>query len=369
MPVTPQSFDDIIDAIETNLALEGSTLSDFSQGSRLRIFARANARVLSEIWTAITTIATDSNISVATGSALDLLVNTFNVSRKTGTPAAGYVLIKPKLPTNAIVINNLDVLFFESTNFLVNLPTTGSMTLGSPYAQVPVICSTVGSQWNLPAGTALSFARADLNENFYAVVGESYNNSNVPVGALSGGSDLETDGSLRSRFADYIQSLTRATYLAVTSALSTIQGVKINVIEQVPAVGFITVFVDDGTASTTLNPTLVNQIQNILFEWKAAGIGVRIQVQEKASVTVELRVKIDSSYVPSVVQQAVKNQIVNFMNTYTPGQTLFPSVLDAEAHKIDGVLSVTVISPAAPVEVLPYQVLRLSGVPTVNVTI
>lgn len=370
MPVTPQTFDDVLNSIETNLVIEGSELSDFSQGSRLRIFARANARVLAEIWSALSTIATDSNISTATGTALDLLVNTFSVRRNTGTNSTGYVLIKPKIPNNAAVINNLDILYYNDTNFSVNLPTTLSMNLGTPYAKVPIICSAVGSQWNLPAGTQLSFARADLNDNFYAVVGESYNTFNNPIGALSGGSDFESDTSLKIRFANYIQSLTRATYLAVTNALSSIQGITaINVVEHLPAVGFITVFVDDGTANALLSQSKIDEISAILFEWKAAGIGVRIQAQEKAAVTVEMLVKIDPTKVPSVIQQQIQTLVTSLINTYTPGQTLFASVLEAEAHKVEGVLSVTVISPAAPVEVLPYQVLRLTGAPTVNVTI
>lgn len=363
MPVTAQTFEEVLESIENALFLEGSALSDFNQGSRLRVLSRASARVLSEVWRNFSELARDSNVATAVGDALELLTNTLGVTRKPGEQAMGSMIVRALSPSASGVIRDGDIVTFSGANFTVSLGLTGSLALSYPTTIVPITAVPVGDRWNLPANTPLTFAREDLLPSFTAVVGTGFDIRGLAIGALTNGEDRETDTQLRTRFANYMQSLTRATFLAVTTALASIRGLQaINVIEYVPAIGWFTVFVDDGSANPLLDDTKKQEIEDVLFRWRAAGVGVRIQTQEKVVEDVELRVKIERTQIPADMEAAVTDALVQALGDFGLGQILYPTKLIDIAHGVPGVLSVEVLLPTAPVDLFEYQVFRPKSV-------
>lgn len=355
MAINPPTIEELLQEISLALAEEGAAINDMNQGAKLKQIAQAYARPLAEAWNLLRVVARDSNPATARGASLKLLVNTFGMYEKTGSPAEGYVLAQPTSNGNQGQLNQGDLLFFGDATFVV-METT---LLGAPYGLVPIQAGNIGTQHRLPANTTLVSANSALNTSFTFKVGSSLNGLAQPVGGMTGGEDEETDDQIVARFADYISSLTRGVYKAVYQAALSIPGIRsLSLVEFRPMIGMCTLFIDDGSSSPTVATGLQTLIQDTLREWRAAGVPVKVRAMEKVQEAVELDIQVAPGYVVETVEQAANAALTTVLNNYTYGQTLYTSRLVDIAH-VEGVLSAKVKSPLGEkVTVNPNQVFR-----------
>lgn len=365
MAIVPKSVDDIIDDIAGSLIDQEAGSVDVGTGTVLGALVRAFAAPLATLWSDLQVVERDSNIATAEGESLDLLVNTFGMSRVVGGAAAGFIIATPVAPSHTGILTTGNFLLYGD----LVLEVTETTVLQAPYSVIPVQSGTTGSEFNLPAGVPVLSASADLNSKFKFAVGSYLDSRGLPAGGMSGGTDPELDNELRDRFANFLQSLTRATYQAVLQALQGIPELKsVALLDAKPMPGFISVYVDDGSANAEVSESIKEVIESTLLDWRAAGVGVRIYMLDKVVSPVVLNVTADSTSVPASVQQAVRQAIIAVLANYAQGQSLYVSKLVDTAFNVAGVLDVKVTSPAEDVIVEQYQAFRASSV-TVNVSI
>jgi uncharacterized phage protein gp47/JayE len=130
-----------------------------------------------------------------------------------------------------------------------------------------------------------------------------------------------------------------------------------------PAVGWFTVYADDGT--DTLPQSLIDSIAATLDDTKALGIGYEIKAMPKIVQNVNLLVKIDPAFAPGPIEVAVADQITNYMKSLTFGQSLYLPKLADLAYNVPGVIKPSALTPTTDVLVLPQEVIR-PGVVTVT---
>lgn len=359
MALITKSIEDLIEDYAEALEAEEAEITDLNQGSKFFAQTRATMRLFSELWRVLGEVKRDSNIATATGESLDLLVNTFGLFRKEGNASIGFVIVVPKSPTSKdkLAVGEL---------ILVNggtLSVTSETVLAAPYAIVPVQAVAVGRRWNLSGGTVVEPARKAVDDNFTVMIGDRLNARGQAEGGLYGGQDREDDEELRARFADYIQSLSRATYKAVYQALLGIPGIiSVTVVENYPMIGFLSIYLDDGSNNPQLPKNLIAQVEEVLMEWRAAGVGIRIRPLEKITEALTLDVTVDRSVAPSAMEAAIAAEVERVTSLYKQGQSVYPAAVADVAFKFPGVLNATLTSHTELIKVLPHQVFRARSV-------
>jgi len=365
MAIVPKGINDLLQEISDSLVDSYAVSSDVGSGTVIGALVRSFAAPLADLWASLVEVERDSNIATATGDSLDLLVNSFGMSRDAGGYASGYIIATPKAAGNAAVVTSGSTFLYGNLVLVVGV----DAALQAPYSRILVTAGTIGADFNLPAGTLVLSTNPTLNDQFSFVVGLRLNGTNMPEVGLMGGQEPESDSELRQRFAGYLQSLTRATYQAVLQALQGIPELKsVALLDATPMPGFISVYIDDNSAATEVSEELKASIEQTLYSWKAAGIGVRIYMLDKVVQPVVINLVVDSNSVPAAVQQTVRQAVIALLNGYAQGQSLYISKLVDIAFNTAGVVDVKVISPTQDVTVGSHQAFRASTV-TVNVTI
>lgn len=340
--ITPMTIDDILKDYAEYVVNEGVVINDMNEGAKIQQIVTALATPVAKCWDLLKTAATDSNPATATGLSLKLMVNVFGMYEKTGSPATGSVLAIPKVGGASGQLKQGEVLLYNGGTYVV----LEDVTLGSPYSVIQVQAGNNGSKWRLSANTRLLSAKDTLNRSFDFLVGSILTAQGIPSGGMEGGEDEEKDDEIRSRFADYIQSLTRATWKAVYQAALGISGIKsLSLIEYVPMIGMMTLYVDDGSANPVVSDSLKATILAELKKWKAGGIVLKIRAMRKVLQAVELNIQVEDGFTTATVKTAVEAALTTALNSYAYGQTLWTSKLVDIAHNVPGVASTSVVSP------------------------
>lgn len=116
---------------------------------------------------------------------------------------------------------------------------------------------------------------------------------------ITGGANEESDASYRNRFYLYLRSLSRATLESLEFAVSTvIPNVRVKAIEsRIP--GFVNIFVD---SPQVISRNLISRINEIIDEYKSAGILVNLRPTKVEYLTV--LVDVDSDSLPGATERA-----------------------------------------------------------------
>lgn len=365
MAIVPKTVDEIIAEITTSLVAQQAGSVDSGTGTVLGALVRSFAGPLATLWQELQIVERDSNIATAEGESLDLLVNTFGMSRNSGSYAEGSLIATPRAPSNVGNVTEGDYFIYGD----LVLVATATTSLQAPYSIIPVRSGTLGSDYNLPANLEVLCAKAATNTNFKFSTGSLLDSRGLPSGSFSGGTNAELDNELRDRFANFLQSLTRATYQAVLQALQAIPELRsVALLDAKPMPGFISVYVDDGSTASEVSAATKDLVEQALFDWRAAGIGVRVYMLSKVVRPVVLNITVDSNSVPAAVAQTVRQAITTALSGYAQGQSLYLSKLVDIAFNTAGVVDAKVVAPTTDVIVQTHQAFRASSV-TINVSI
>ncbi len=364
MAVEIKNIQELLDEAMLAILEEGGPVTDFTPGSTTYTFIRAMMSVLATGYKNLDEALSNSFIATATGIALDSHVSSFGVFRKQGTLASGALVARPRVvgATGNIVAG---ITRFRTADGTLEYVATQNQVLQAPYTLVPVTATQIGQKYDLPPTTELLDVTNTLNAGWTFVVGsDGLDLAGNPTGFLRGGSDREDDETLKARFVEFVNSLSRSTYRAVRQAVLSVEDVQSAVLlEYTPAVGWFTVYIDDGTDE--LPQALLDRVTETLEETKALGIGYEVYAMPKTFVPITVQVKIDPTFSAASITAAVKEEIEALMNTYTFGQSLYISKIMDAAHNVPGVLRATVFQPATDVIVDPQEIVR-AGLITVS---
>lgn len=166
-------------------------------GTPERKIVDAVAEAISEAYVDQYLVGSLLDIDTKSGLELEQFVGIFGFGRLQGNPATGVVRVTVTAPSTMDFTFQLGVQFYttpglagQSTTLYYSSTQAVVMSAGSTSCDVPVQCTTVGSNGNVPPDSI-------------TYVGDVIGGSVVTnLSAMTGGVDIETDAELRQRFKD-----------------------------------------------------------------------------------------------------------------------------------------------------------------------
>ncbi len=349
MQLPLQNFSTLVSNAAAAVQGAASQLLDLTVGSALRAVLEANASIALWLQWLIVLVLQTTRAATSTGPDLDTWVADFSLVRLPPVTAAGQIQFSRFVATTAALVPvGTQVLTADGTQtFAVVTDTTNPawqaslngyvLSVGNPTVSVPVSAVTAGSAGNVQAGSITLIAAA--------LPGIDTVSNAQPT---AGGVDAESDLALRARFQLFLAALSRATPLAVGSAvLGTRQGLTFAIAENVtpagiPLMGSFVVTVDDGTGYPA--PATLTAAAQAIDAVRPVGTSYAVVPPTVIYVSVTLVVVPVANYTHAVVAAAVWTALADYIDTLPIGATLYYSRLLQVAYDASpGVANVTAL--------------------------
>jgi uncharacterized phage protein gp47/JayE len=251
-----QNFTVLMQNMAAGVQGAAAQLLDLTVGSVLRSVLEANASIALWVQWLIVQVLGVTRAATSTGTDLDSWVGDFSLVRLPASAASGAVTLSRYTVTLAAFIavgtqirssdgSQSFSVVGDTTNAAFSATLNGySLGAGVGAVTVPVTASVPGAGGNIQPGTA-------------TVLGTAIAGIDTVTNALpfAGGADAESDAALRARFANYIQSRSLATPLAIAAAVQGLQqGLTYAIAENTDASGAVVpgsflVTLDDGSGN------------------------------------------------------------------------------------------------------------------------
>lgn len=328
------------------------TLLNFAVGTVLRALQEATAGIALWLQGLIVKVLSATRLSTSQNEDVDSFIADFGLERLVPVSSIGNVtfsrtlaLNEAKIGIDSIVQTALTGIKFkviaDTANPNYNAPTQQYiLPVGMGSSLVKVQAAVAGTGGNVDANTITVIYKPIAYIDFV-------NNSNPFVNGV----DKESDAHVRTRFVAYINSLSKATKLAISSAIEAIQdGIEYVVVENIDydsgleRLGYFFVVIDDGTGhpSSELLATVTNVVDRVralttMFIVKAA-------VLQTAAVSANVYINEDL-YDANVVKAAIETALETYIDSMSIGKTLhYTKLIDViyDAHvSIQNVTNVT----------------------------
>jgi uncharacterized phage protein gp47/JayE len=179
--------------------------------------------------------------------------------------------------------------------------------------------------------------------------------------AFASGQAAETDAERELRFREFVNALNAGTRLGILSAIRSVDGVRsVGLVENFPDKGTNTVIVDDGSGSGTIDPTILANVNKVLYgdpddRLNFPGKNVPgITYDIEAPVLVDVDIDITIYRYPNVnisvetVKSDVQTALERYVNTRQLGEDVILSEISRQAKNANaGVWDVSIAAPAA----------------------
>jgi len=267
-----------------------TVITDFTEGSVARTIIEGPAGEIEELYRKFFDGIMQA-IPVAT-------YNSFNFNALPAVPASGIVTVTITAQTQSVLISGGTTITTPGNASSYTTEVDVTIAVGSTTASVLAVASAPGTAGNIQAGA--QFSMSPQPQGFV---------SGTNPGNWINGTDAETPAAQQLRFATYVQTLSRATVVALQYGLSTVNltDTSGNIIEQVGSsvivepyetdntqpIGLVECYIFNGVGGTSA--ALVQQAETVIYGytnafgtkipgWKAAGVHVNVY----ASVEVPL---------------------------------------------------------------------------------
>lgn len=350
-------------------------------GSDLDNIISAGAAMADEVVGQLASLRADLFVGTARGAALDRLVTDRypDLLRKQAAPSFGYetFYFNPAVVSAFTIPEGVVLSTADGVQFIT--ATSTSVPIGTTSIQVPIRSVLAGASQKATAGKIVN-----LTTTISGAPAAGMTVSNVS--ATFGGEDRETDLDYAVRYRLHYLAARRATLGAIEQALLSVAGiVKVTVLENLDTlgrpIGYIQAVVADSyteqfVTSSSVPATyalqlanLRNQLDQLLREWRAAGVGVVVTF---AQVVIQ-PIRLSLSYVAGADEDAVRAlviaSLVQMVNSLQPGAILTTDSIRDVLRRTSGIYYTggEILSPIGNVVPLPGQVLRTS--PTFTTTV
>ncbi len=327
MQLNLRTFDGIVASAAAAVQGAAQQVLDLTVGSVLRAVLEANAGLGLWLQWLILQVLQTTRAATSSGSDLDSWVGDFGLVRLAAVAATGSVTFARFSPVAAAFVplgtlvrtsdgSQSFAVTADPTNAAFNAALSGyQIAAGTAAVTVPVAAAAVGTGGNVQAGTirliAAALAGIDTVSN--------------PV-ATAGGLDGESDAALRSRFAAFIDSRSRATTVAVGYAISSVQqGLQYTIQENVSQAGVaqpgcFVVTVDDGSGNPSA--ALQSAVGAAVEAVRPLGSIWVVVPPTVVTASVAMAITTPPSAVHASVTAAVAAAITAFINALPVGSVL-----------------------------------------------
>lgn len=320
-------------------AVQGSAraLVDLTVGSTLRALLEANASVALWMQWLILQVLQATRAATSAGSDLDSWMADFTVTRLPATAARGTVTLSRFVPFAAALVPAGTLLRTADGG----LSFTVDADPGNPAwdaSQAGFVLGAGVAAVDVMATAALGGVSGNVQPGAVALIGAALPgiDSVTNAAAFVGGLDAESDDDLRARFRNFMASRSRATPLAVLSAVQGVrQGLQATIQEnQLPDgtanMGSFVVTVDDGTGApaTSLLASVATAIEAV----RPAGSSFNVRAPSVQQADIALAVATAPGAVHADVVTTVRQAIIDFINALPIGVPLAWSRLAQVAY-------------------------------------
>lgn len=340
----PRTFLEIIADMVEACRASSDHLTDFNVGSVVRTLLESQAVGLEDFY-----IAVNQAIQEAIPASL---YAAFDFQRLPAAVARGKIRVTITAQGTDFTLPAGSAL--STAGGEVNFATDEELTIpaGQTVGEVPAVCTTAGVVGNVPANTITILVGSNLS-----VV--SVTN---PL-SFSMGSDGESDQAMKARFVAYIASIARATpasleYAARSQKRYDAEGNIIEAVERVAVqefAGYVRLFIYSGSGASD---ELVEQVQRVIDGYyddtnevivggyRAAGVFVLVGAMATKAVNISATVDLLPGYTSNTAMDtAVRTAIDYAIRTHPSGQALTVARLQNAILAVPGVQDV-LITPA-----------------------
>ncbi|MGH7152479.1 MAG: baseplate J/gp47 family protein [Acetobacteraceae bacterium] len=327
MQLSLQTFNSLVQNMAAAVQSSASQLMDLTVGSVTRAILEANASVALWMQWLILQVLQSTRAATSNGADLDSWMADMTLVRLPAVAATGavnfsrYTPLAPALVPSGALVRTAD----GSQTYSVTADTSNTawapaqsgyvMAAGVGSVTVPIAAQVPGAAGNVQAGVVTLLVTA--------IPGVDLVVNPAPV---QNGLDAESDSALRLRFQNFLQSRSRATTVAVTYAVSTIQqGLTCVVQENVDAagdtlMGNFVITVDDGTGNPPV--ALLGTAQAAVDAVRPVGSSFTVQPPTVTIANISLTISVASPATTTQIIPAVSNAIATYVNSLPIGGPL-----------------------------------------------
>jgi uncharacterized phage protein gp47/JayE len=357
MSYVVKSFDQIVSDFVAYVVANSSQITDLSPGSVIRSFCEAAGLALEEIY-----IGTYLGFKRYLDNIQE---TTFGFSRTAGVEATVDVVFSRSGSSGTIAIPaGTRVKTASGLRFV--LSSASEIADGNnDSAASEVEADEVGTAHNVGAGTV-------------TVMEDDVDGVETVTNALAatGGVDIETDHSYKSRFQAYIEGLGRSNIAGLIAGALSVSGItSASVDEIIPPVsnGNVKLFVDDGS-SGGVSAAKVAEVQAEIDGdgteaspgYRAAGVNVLVV----SPATVTQNITMTATVADGVALDQAETDIITAVTTYVNnlgiGDDIIYNEIVSAVMSVFGVINCSLTLPAADVAITDAQVGRVG---TFSVTV
>jgi phage-related baseplate assembly protein len=327
MQLSLQNFSSLVQTTAASVQASSRQLLDLTVGSVLRAVLEANASVGLWMQWLILQVLQTTRAATSTGADLDSWMADFALVRLPAVPASGTVTVSRFTPSIAALVpvgalvrtadgTQTFVVTTDAANAAFSAPQNGYVLANGVAAlNVPVQAQLAGSAGNVQAVSVTQLATA--------IPGVDAVSNAAP---FQNGLDAEADSALRDRFANYLDSRSRATLLAIGYAITSIQqGLQYTIQENQDTTGAwrpgsFVVTVDDGSGvpSTALLTTVAAAIEAV----RPVGSVYAVRPPTMVQAAISLTIAVANTAQKPPVAAAVGSAITVFVNALPIGAPL-----------------------------------------------
>ena len=350
MQLPLQGFTTLMQNMAASVQGAANAAIDLTVGSVLRAILEANAAIALWMQWLIVQVLAQTRAATSNGTDLDSWVADFGMSRLPAQAASttlSFSRITPGFPA-VIAVGSQAKTSDGAQTFTVQADPThpAFLTLTNSFNIAPSVTSI-----SVPAVAAVGGAGGNVQAGAITLLATAIPGVDAVTNlvAAAGGQDAESDTALRSRFANFIDSRSRATPAAVAFTIQSLQqGLDYTLVENrdpsgASRPGFFTITIDDGSGSPS--NLLIANVSSALEAVRP--IGTQFAVQPPVLVIANISLTLACSTTnETAVSQSVLAALQAYVSQLSIGAPLPISRVSAIAYSsstaITNVTNVTI---------------------------
>lgn len=312
--------------------LSKSGLASITEPGVIASIVESLATEIKFLYDEMSSVIQQGYVVSATGEYLDKIGALIGCDRKDGTKATGTVTFTA---TSALAY---DIVIPEDTVVSTVIDEYGNryrfrtisdviLVAGDTSKDATVEAYNVGDYYNLPAHSLI------IIETPIAGIVSCTNSA-----ATTGGTAEETDEEYRERIPIHLASLKRSTAESLISAALSVDGINSAQCFDGATAGTATVVVSHTTG--TVPPSVIDEVEAILEEYKGAGIQITVSAATNVDVSCTFDLYLQPDVVEADVKAAAEAAVEEYLNNLDIGDTAYWSHVVKTIVDVDGVVNV-----------------------------
>lgn len=358
MNLSLKTFNALIEDMGAALQSSATALVDVSVGSVTRALFEATASVALWLQWLVLLVLQATRASTSVGPDLDSWMADFGLTRLPATASTGTVTFSRYTSnlTAAIPVGTIVKTFDGSMSFAVTQ--NSSLSIWQPDLGtyiVPIGITTV----DLPVACALTGALGNVLPATITVVAASLPGVDLVTNntAFSDGRDAEDDNAFRERFQLFLASRSRATIMAIRSAVSNVQQGLAMIISENTGVdgssktGSFLVTIDDGSGNPPAS--LLSAVATAVEAVRPIGTTFSVVAPSVMVVNVTLTVVMKSPSLFADYGPRIQTLVADYLNALPIGRPASITRIAQQAyragHGIENIMAIELDGSAADV--------------------